>query len=130
MSETSSALYTLRSTRVLLPGGIQPADVHVRGGRIMSVAIRNESPNRSSAIGHGSSAIGHRPSDLRDLGHLLLMPGLVDTHVHVNDPGRTEWEGFETASAAAAAGGVTTIVDMPLNSVPATTDVPALERKR
>jgi allantoinase len=58
------------------------------------------------------------------------MPGVIDTHVHVNDPGRTEWEGFATASAAAAAGGITTIVDMPLNSVPATTDVRALEKKR
>ena len=58
------------------------------------------------------------------------MPGVVDTHVHVNEPGRTEWEGFATATAAAAAGGVTTIVDMPLNSVPATIDVPSLERKR
>jgi allantoinase len=58
------------------------------------------------------------------------MPGLVDTHVHVNEPGRTEWEGFRTASAAAAAGGITTIVDMPLNSVPSTTNVDALEAKR
>jgi allantoinase len=58
------------------------------------------------------------------------MPGLIDTHVHVNEPGRTEWEGFQTAAAAAAAGGITTIVDMPLNSVPATTTVDALEMKR
>jgi allantoinase len=58
------------------------------------------------------------------------MPGIVDTHVHVNEPGRTEWEGFDTASAAAVAGGVTTIVDMPLNSIPPTIDVPALEVKR
>src|SRR5688572_33242664 len=58
------------------------------------------------------------------------MPGLVDTHVHVNEPGRTEWEGFETATLAAAAGGVTTILDMPLNSIPATTTVNALEAKR
>jgi allantoinase len=60
----------------------------------------------------------------------VLMPGLVDTHVHVNEPGRTEWEGFETATRAAAAGGVTTIVDMPLNSIPATTALDALEIKR
>ena len=60
----------------------------------------------------------------------VLLPGLVDTHVHVNEPGRTEWEGFATATRAAAAGGVTTIVDMPLNSVPPTTTVPALEEKR
>jgi len=65
-----------------------------------------------------------------DVGDLVVLPGLVDTHVHVNEPGRTEWEGFATATRAAAAGGITTIVDMPLNSVPATTDVAALEAKR
>ena len=58
-----------------------------------------------------------------DAGDLVVSPGIVDTHVHVNEPGRTEWEGFDTATRAAAAGGVTTIVDMPLNSVPATTTV-------
>ncbi len=58
------------------------------------------------------------------------MPGLVDTHVHINEPGRTEWEGFETATRAAAAGGVTTLIDMPLNSIPATTTAAALETKR
>jgi allantoinase len=60
----------------------------------------------------------------------VLLPGLVDTHVHVNEPGRTEWEGFATATAAAAAGGVTTLLDMPLNSIPATTSVDALATKR
>ena len=60
----------------------------------------------------------------------MLIPGLVDTHVHVNEPGRTEWEGFATATRAAAAGGVTTIIDMPLNSIPPTTNVAALELKR
>jgi allantoinase len=69
-------------------------------------------------------------ADLFDAGDLAVSPGIVDTHVHVNEPGRTEWEGFDTATRAAAAGGVTTIVDMPLNSVPATTSVAALERKR
>src|SRR5437660_8555310 len=70
---------------------------------------------------------GHRVVDLGD--DVVLLPGLVDTHVHVNDPGRAEWEGFETATRAAAAGGITTIVDMPLNSVPPTTDVAALLTK-
>src|SRR5262249_6842943 len=65
-----------------------------------------------------------------DVGDLVILPGLVDTHVHVNEPGRTEWEGFDSATRAAAAGGITTIVDMPLNSVPATTTVAALEAKR
>ena len=68
-------------------------------------------------------------AELVDFGDLVLMPGLVDTHVHVNEPGRTEWEGFATATRAAAAGGVTTVVDMPLNSVPATTTVSALREK-
>ena len=60
----------------------------------------------------------------------VLLPGLVDSHVHVNEPGRTEWEGFATGTAAAAAGGVTTVLDMPLNSVPPTTTVEALAVKR
>jgi allantoinase len=66
----------------------------------------------------------------RDLGEVALLPGLVDTHVHVNEPGRTEWEGFATATRAAAAGGITTIVDMPLNSLPPTVDVDSLSIKR
>ena len=68
--------------------------------------------------------------DVQDVGDLFVMPGLVDTHVHINDPGRTDWEGFATATAAAAAGGVTTLMDMPLNSVPATTNERALDKKR
>lgn len=67
--------------------------------------------------------------DLIDAGESVVMPGVVDSHVHINEPGRTEWEGFETATRAAAAGGVTTLVDMPLNSVPATTSVDGLEAK-
>jgi allantoinase len=69
-------------------------------------------------------------SILRDFGDSVLLPGLVDPHVHINEPGRTEWEGFSTATRAAASGGVTTLVDMPLNCVPETTDLAALEAKR
>src|SRR5512145_366825 len=65
-----------------------------------------------------------------DAGALTVSPGLVDTHVHINDPGRADWEGFEHATRAAAAGGVTTLVDMPLNSIPATTSMSGLEAKR
>ena len=92
--------------------GTRPAAVVVAGGVIQSVAER---------VPPGVPVV--------DVGDSVLMPGLVDTHVHVNEPGRTEWEGFETATRAAAAGGVTTIFDMPLNSVPATTTADALRAK-
>ena len=73
-------------------------------------------------------ATSDHPAD--DLGNLAILPGLVDPHVHLNEPGRTEWEGFLTGTAAAAAGGVTTLVDMPLNSTPVTTTAKALRAKR
>src|SRR4051794_4232870 len=66
---------------------------------------------------------------LIDIGDKTLMPGLIDPHVHINEPGRTEWEGFETATKAAISGGITTVVDMPLNSSPVTTTVSAFEQK-
>jgi allantoinase len=104
----------LRARRVVTPEGERPADVVVDDEWIAAV------------VGYGTAA--------GDVTHLaddrVLLPGLVDSHVHVNEPGRTEWEGFATATAAAAAGGVTTIADMPLNSIPATVDVAALETKR
>ncbi|MCX4756712.1 allantoinase AllB [Kitasatospora purpeofusca] len=106
----------IRSRRVVLPDGERPADVLVRAGKIERIAPHGTLP-----------ADGHR---VTDLGGTALLPGLVDTHVHVNEPGRTEWEGFATATRAAAAGGVTTIVDMPLNSVPPTTTLAGLEAKR
>lgn len=70
------------------------------------------------------------PEQSTDFGSKLILPGLVDTHAHINEPGRTEWEGFETATNAAASGGITTVIDMPLNSIPATTSLSALELKR
>lgn len=105
----------LRSTRVWTPAGLAPATVLVDGERILAVAAWSE-------VAPGAEQI--------DFGDAVLLPGLVDTHVHINEPGRTEWEGFETATQAAAAGGVTTLVDMPLNCVPETVDSPALEEKR
>ncbi|MBX6389952.1 MAG: allantoinase AllB, partial [Frankia sp.] len=105
----------LRSRRVVTPEGVRPAAVHIAGGRIVAVTGPDEA---------GPDAA------VTDLGDLALLPGAVDTHVHVNEPGRTHWEGFATATRAAAAGGVTTIIDMPLNSVPPTTSLAALEAKR
>lgn len=103
------------SNRVVTPQGIRPGTVLVEGERIQGIATRAEVP--AHAI-------------LEDFGDLAILPGLVDSHVHINEPGRTEWEGFRTATRAAAAGGYTMLVDMPLNCVPATTTVPALEAKR
>ncbi len=111
----SPATQVLRSRRAVLPEGERPADVVLRDGRIAAV------------LPHGA---GEGAGELTDLGGLVLLPGLVDTHVHVNEPGRTAWEGFASATRAAAAGGVTTIVDMPLNSVPPTTTQHGLEVKR
>ncbi|MFJ8213659.1 allantoinase AllB [Streptomyces sp. NPDC096033] len=106
----------LRSTRVITPEGTRAASVAVAGGKIAAVlAYEAEVP------------AGAR---LEDFGDDVLLPGLVDTHVHVNDPGRTEWEGFWTATRAAAAGGITTIIDMPLNSLPPTTTVDNLRVKQ
>ncbi len=104
----------LRSSRVVTPNGLQPAAIVLADGKITEI-------REHDAI----------PSGVRvdDVGDLIVMPGLVDTHVHVNEPGRTEWEGFDTTTRAAAAGGVTTIVDMPLNSIPATTNVAAFQEK-
>ncbi|MEU5974788.1 allantoinase AllB [Streptomyces sp. NPDC047315] len=106
----------LRSTRVSLPGGSRPALVTVTDGRIDAV-LPHDAPVPTGAR-------------MTDLGDDALLPGLVDTHVHVNDPGRSEWEGFWTATRAAAAGGVTTLLDMPLNSLPPTTTVAHLRTKR
>jgi len=105
----------VRSDAVHTPDGPRPATVCVRDGRIVEVVDRSATVEAREDV---------------DLGGLALLPGLVDTHVHVNEPGRTEWEGFATATAAARAGGVTTILDMPLNSLPPTTTVAALEVKR
>ncbi|MFG1999100.1 allantoinase AllB [Spirillospora sp. NPDC048911] len=107
----------IRSRRAVLPGGERPAAVAVKDGRI--AAIEDEGAALSSSA-HAEI----------DLGDTALLPGLVDTHVHINEPGRTEWEGFATATRAAAAGGVTTLVDMPLNSLPPTTLPSALAIKR
>jgi allantoinase len=104
-----------RSTRVLTPEGIRPACLLVEDERIASVRSWSDVPASAT---------------LNDFRDSVLLPGLVDSHVHINEPGRTEWEGFWTATRAAASGGVTTLVDMPLNCIPETIDVDALEAKR
>lgn len=110
-----SMAQAIRSTRVVTPHGVAPATILVEGEKI-------------AAVGGWDEAQGNAP--LYDFGNAVLLPGLVDTHVHINEPGRTEWEGFETATRAAAAGGVTTLVDMPLNCIPETADAEALDAKR
>ena len=99
---------------MVLPDGIRAAAVHTADGRITAITRYDDAPASAVILA----------------GDEVLLPGLVDSHVHVNEPGRTEWEGFATATRAAAAGGVTTIIDMPLNSIPATVSVEALHVKR
>ncbi|MEV5070425.1 allantoinase AllB [Microbacterium sp. LMI12-1-1.1] len=106
----------IRAGRALIEGSFRPAAIVVEGGRIADVL-----DVRARVAGANAALV---PDDA------VLLPGLVDSHVHVNEPGRTEWEGFRSATLAAAAGGVTTIVDMPLNSIPATTTTAALAVKR
>ncbi len=109
--------FALRAGRTFIGGSFQPATVVVDGGRIAEI----RPGSRSGGMGVRTFVV---PDDA------VLLPGLVDSHVHVNEPGRTEWEGFRSATLAAAAGGVTTIVDMPLNSIPPTTTAEALDIKR
>jgi allantoinase len=104
----------LRSRRVVTPGGVREAAVVIRDGKVAAVLAPSEVP---------------AGLPVEDIGDKVLMPGVVDCHAHINEPGRTEWEGFETATRAAAAGGITTVVDMPLNSIPATTSREALRQK-
>src|SRR5580700_2204142 len=103
------------SERVVTPEGVRPAAILDEAGKISAICDPAEVPPRYA---------------VRNFGKLAILPGLVDSHVHINEPGRTEWEGFWTATRAAAAGGYTTLVDMPLNCLPETTTVPALEAKR
>src|SRR5271155_6107754 len=98
----------VRGRKVILPDApdAAPASIHVQHGVITAITSSDEAPAGVPTF---------------DAGDLLVMPGIVDPHVHINDPGRTDWEGFSTATRAAAAGGVTTLIQMPLHRIPATT---------
>jgi allantoinase len=108
-------VHALRSRRVITPHGEQDAAVLIDAEHIAAIKPPSELPANIP---------------VEDLGALALLPGLIDVHTHINEPGRTEWEGFATATCAAAAGGFTTVIDMPLNCLPETTSVAALELKR
>jgi allantoinase len=105
----------IRAQRVVLPDEVAPRSIHIRDGRIVDVAGYDEVASHGEIVQVSDESV--------------VMPGLVDTHVHINSPGRTEWEGFHSATLAAAAGGVTTLVDMPLNSIPPTTTLAGFETK-
>ena len=105
-----------RAERVVLPGGEKPAAIAVEDGTVVGILEKDAPWEADEEV--------LIPDDQ------ALMPGLIDIHVHVNEPGRTEWEGYETATRAAAAGGFTTLVDMPLNSSPCTTSLENLELKK
>jgi allantoinase len=108
-------LQAFLSKRVVTPEGMREAAVLVEGEKIQAIVPVEQAP---------------AGAQIQDFGEAAILPGLVDSHVHINDPGRAEWEGFETATRAAAAGGYTMLVDMPLNCLPATSTVAALEAKR
>lgn len=109
------SLQAFISRRVVTGGEVRPAAILVEGEQIRAVV-----PHEQTPVG----------VEAHDFGDTAILPGLVDSHLHINEPGRTDWEGFSTATRAAAAGGYTMLVDMPLNCLPATTNVAALETKR
>ena len=119
MDRVSHYDLVIRSASALVAGGFRAVEIGVTDGRIAAI---------SDPLGAAGQLEGDQYITLAH--DEVLLPGVVDTHVHINEPGRTEWEGFATATAAAAAGGVTTLIDMPLNSIPATTSAEALEVKR
>ena len=113
MDSTNSKKTALQSTQVVIDGNLQPAQIVIEDGKISQI-------NKYKTT---------QDFPVEDVGNLVIMPGLVDTHVHINEPGRTEWEGFNTGTQSAAAGGITCVVDMPLNCTPVTTNVDALQQK-
>ncbi len=116
----NNTLVAIRSDRVLIEGQLQPAVVTIENGKFKQIVSITNFEQRL-LTDHKYNIIDHTGK--------VILPGLVDTHVHINEPGRTEWEGFNSATQAAAAGGITTVVDMPLNCSPVTTSVNALQQK-
>ena len=133
---SGSPQLVIQASRAVLPDGTRPAEVRISAGQIDEVGPITSPPGPRAGLGGGRTGPGGERAGpggekvvvLAD--DEVLLPGLVDTHVHVNEPGRADWEGFATATRAAAAGGITTIVDMPLNSIPPTTNAGALRIKR
>lgn len=115
MSSETVPPVVLTSRRILIEGAMGPGSLHLKNGVIDAIQPYNNLPAGVPVL---------------DYGNLVIGPSFTDAHVHINEPGRTHWEGFETATKAAAAGGITTLIDMPLNSSPLTTSVQALEIKR
>ena len=105
----------IRGQRVVLPNSIAPASIHVLNGSVTNITSFDDVPSNCEIVEAGEASV--------------VMPALVDSHVHINEPGRTDWEGFATATRAAAAGGVTTLIDMPLNSIPPTTTAEGFRAK-
>lgn len=118
----TSQISIFKSSRTVFPDAVLPAILIVLRGKIDRI-YRYQDEDEAKSI------LQNYTNQVEDFGSSVLMPGVIDSHVHVNEPGRTSWEGFETATRAAAAGGVTTIVDMPLNSIPPTTTVENLKVK-
>jgi len=113
MNDINPTVFALKSTRVVLDGKLQPAQILIENEKITQITDLN----------------GKLPVAAEDVGDKIILPGLVDTHVHINEPGRTHWEGFNTGTQSAAAGGITCVVDMPLNCSPVTTNAKALQIK-
>jgi allantoinase len=113
MDSINSKITALESTQVVIDGQLQPAQIVIEGGKFTQINAYKTAQD----------------FPVEDMADLVIMPGLVDTHVHINEPGRTEWEGFNTGTQSAAAGGITCVVDMPLNCTPVTTNVDALRQK-
>jgi allantoinase len=109
-----SVRWAIKGNRILTPAGLQKGAVLLEGGKIIDMV-----PELSTDF----------PGDITDIQDSVLMPGVIDPHVHINEPGRTNWEGFDTATRSAIAGGLTTLVDMPLNSSPVTTTAVAFDQK-